>query len=220
MSKTCHAHWRDADLSRWRWPNFSPAEIACRGAGKLLIDEEALNRLQALRDTLGKPLIVRPAYRSPEHNRAVGGAAASRHLDGAAFDIAMANHDPEPPHDCDGVVRKRRRWWRSSMKLASTGRPRARWTIWSRPSARAACPRAKRRRFRRNRPGLSAFTWRPLEGVSPYLLLDGARTIARGRRDCEPRRDRGRRCRRGRQARSSRAWIPAPVGRWFRPTVA
>jgi G3E family GTPase len=33
-------------------------------------------------------------YRSPEHNRAVGGAGRSRHLDGAAFDIAMANHDP------------------------------------------------------------------------------------------------------------------------------
>ena len=95
MPKTFHAHWRDADLSRWRWPNFSPAEIACRGTGRLLIDEEALDKLQALRDALGKPLIVRSAYRSPEHNRAVGGAVASRHLDGAAFDIAMANHDPE-----------------------------------------------------------------------------------------------------------------------------
>ena len=95
MPKTFHAHWRDADLSRWCWPNFSPAEIACRGTGKLLIDEEALDRLQALRDALGKPLIVRSAYRSPEHNRAVGGAVASRHLDGAAFDSAMANHDPE-----------------------------------------------------------------------------------------------------------------------------
>jgi uncharacterized protein YcbK (DUF882 family) len=43
---------------------------------------------------MGKPLIVRSAYRSPEHNRAVGGATRSKHLDGAAFDIAMANHDP------------------------------------------------------------------------------------------------------------------------------
>jgi uncharacterized protein YcbK (DUF882 family) len=74
-----------------RWPNFSPAEIACRGTGKLLINEPALDKLQALRDRLGKPLIVRSAYRSPEHNRAVGGATRSKHLDGAAFDIAMAN---------------------------------------------------------------------------------------------------------------------------------
>ncbi len=78
----------------WRWPNFSPAEIACRGTGKLLVNEPALDKPQALRDRLGKPLIVRSAYRSPEHNRAVGGAIRSKHLDGAAFDIAMANHDP------------------------------------------------------------------------------------------------------------------------------
>lgn len=33
-------------------------------------------------------------YRSPEHNRAVGGAKRSKHMEGAAFDIAMSNHDP------------------------------------------------------------------------------------------------------------------------------
>jgi zinc D-Ala-D-Ala carboxypeptidase len=94
MTTTFHRHWRDVPGSAWRWPNFSPAEIACRGTGKLLINEPALDKLQALRDRLGKPLIVRSAYRSPEHNRAVGGAPRSKHLDGAAFDIAMGNHDP------------------------------------------------------------------------------------------------------------------------------
>jgi hypothetical protein len=53
-----------------------------------------MDALQALRDALGKPLIVRSAYRSPEHNRAVGGAPRSKHMDGTAFDIAMSNHDP------------------------------------------------------------------------------------------------------------------------------
>ena len=94
ITTTFHRHWRDVPESGWRWPNFSPAEIACRATGKLLINEPVLDRLQALRDRLGKPLIVRSAYRSPEHNRAVGGATRSKHLDGAAFDIAMANHDP------------------------------------------------------------------------------------------------------------------------------
>ena len=94
MTTTFHRHWRDVPESGWRWPNFSPAEIACRGTGKLLVNESALDKLQALRDRLGKPLIVRSAYRSPEHNRAVGGARASKHMDGTAFDIAMANHDP------------------------------------------------------------------------------------------------------------------------------
>ncbi|WP_280513566.1 YcbK family protein [Cereibacter sphaeroides] len=33
-------------------------------------------------------------YRSPEHNRTMGGAPASKHMQGTAFDIAMSNHDP------------------------------------------------------------------------------------------------------------------------------
>jgi hypothetical protein len=87
-------HFREVPDSAWRWSNFSPAEIACRGTGQLSLHPEALDKLQALRVRLGKPLIVRSAYRSPEHNRAVGGAPRSKHMDGTAFDIAMANHDP------------------------------------------------------------------------------------------------------------------------------
>ncbi len=87
-------HYRDVPQSRWRWPNFSPAEIACHGSGQFLLHAPALDRLQALRDRLGKPLIVRSAYRSPGHNRAVGGAPRSKHMEGTAFDIAMSNHDP------------------------------------------------------------------------------------------------------------------------------
>jgi zinc D-Ala-D-Ala carboxypeptidase len=94
MTTTFYAHWRDVPENTWRWPNFSAAEIACRGTGKLLVNEPALDMLQALRDRLGKPLIVRSAYRSPGHNRAVGGATRSKHMEGAAFDIAMSNHDP------------------------------------------------------------------------------------------------------------------------------
>ncbi|MFC4623966.1 YcbK family protein [Daeguia caeni] len=94
MTTMTYKHWRDVPESGWRWPNFSPAEIACRGTGKLLVNEPALDKLQALRDRLGKPLIVRSAYRSPAHNRAVGGAPRSKHMDGTAFDIAMSNHDP------------------------------------------------------------------------------------------------------------------------------
>jgi zinc D-Ala-D-Ala carboxypeptidase len=87
-------HFRDVPDGLWRWRNFSPAEIACRGTGQLKLHPDALDKLQALRDRLGKPLILRSAYRSPEHNRAVGGAPRSKHMDGTAFDIAMSNHDP------------------------------------------------------------------------------------------------------------------------------
>ena len=89
-----YRHFRDVPARDWRWKNFSPAEIACRGTGQLKLVPEAMDKLQALRDRLGKPLILRSAYRSPEHNRAVGGAPASKHMAGTAFDIDMANHDP------------------------------------------------------------------------------------------------------------------------------
>ena len=94
MPTLTYPHWRDVPANTWRWPNFSAAEIACRGTGAIKINTEAMDKLQALRDRLGKPLIIRSAYRSPEHNRAVGGAKASKHMQGTAFDIAMANHDP------------------------------------------------------------------------------------------------------------------------------
>ena len=94
MPTTTYAHFRDVPESAWRWPSFSPAEIACRGTGAIKINTEAMDKLQSLRNRLGKPLIVRSGYRSPSHNRAVGGAPASKHMQGTAFDIAMSNHDP------------------------------------------------------------------------------------------------------------------------------
>jgi zinc D-Ala-D-Ala carboxypeptidase len=87
-------HFREVPPNLWRWHSFSPAEIACRGTGQLKLHPAAMDALQALRDRLGKPLILRSAYRSPAHNRAVGGAPHSKHMDGTAFDIAMSNHDP------------------------------------------------------------------------------------------------------------------------------
>lgn len=91
---TYYQHWRNVPAKEWYWPNFSPAEIACRGTGKLRMNAEALVRLQELRVTLGKPMIINSAYRRPEHNRAVGGAKASKHMEGIAFEVSMANHDP------------------------------------------------------------------------------------------------------------------------------
>jgi len=92
-----HNIYTSHNVAPWdanRWPNFSPKELACKGTGRLAYDPEALDMLQALRDRLRRPLIVRSAYRSPEHNRKVGGAKESFHLDGAAFDVSMVNHDP------------------------------------------------------------------------------------------------------------------------------
>lgn len=94
MPTTLYSSWRDVPKAKWRWANFSPAEIACRGDGSIKVNEEALDCLQALRDLTGQPMIVLSGYRSPAHNRRVGGARASKHMEGAAFDISMTNHDP------------------------------------------------------------------------------------------------------------------------------
>ncbi|HEV8034393.1 YcbK family protein [Yoonia sp.] len=92
--KTHYEHYSRVPPKDWHWPSFSPSEIACKGTGKLLIDTDAMDRLQALRDRLGKPVIITSAYRSPEHNKRVGGAKSSKHMDGIAFDVRMDNHDP------------------------------------------------------------------------------------------------------------------------------
>lgn len=106
MTTTFFDHWREAPEDDWRWPNFSPSEIACRGTGKLLINEPALDKLQALRDRLGKPLIVRsassprsqgaheckrrcattPSYQRSRFSR----ASAARRSNGTAL---ISNHD-------------------------------------------------------------------------------------------------------------------------------
>ena len=95
MTTHYYADWRDVPDKLWRWPSFSPEEIACRGDGAIRINAAALDKLQALRDRLGVPLIVHSAYRSPDYNRQIGGAKHSMHLQGAAFDISMANHEPD-----------------------------------------------------------------------------------------------------------------------------
>lgn len=97
-----YEHYTEVPTAEWRWPSFSPREIACKGTGKLLVNEQALNKLQLLRDRLHAPIILRSAYRSPEHNRKVGGAKNSRHMQGDAFDVQMNNHDP---HEFEAAAR-------------------------------------------------------------------------------------------------------------------
>lgn len=94
---TLYANWRDVDAAEFqkRWPNFSPREIACKGTGRLLVNADALDKLQELRNRLGVPIILTSAYRSPQHNATLPGAAKnSFHMQGNAFDVRMENHNP------------------------------------------------------------------------------------------------------------------------------
>ena len=85
MSKEIHY----TEVKDWRWPNFTPKEIACKGDGKIIVHERALDCLQKFRNIVGGPVILNSAYRSAEYNKRVGGAPASQHLLGKAFDIQI-----------------------------------------------------------------------------------------------------------------------------------
>jgi hypothetical protein len=58
-----------------------------RGARRAFVDPEAVWHVQQIRFGLGRPLVVSSSFRSPEHNRDVGGAPFSRHLYGDAVDV-------------------------------------------------------------------------------------------------------------------------------------
>lgn len=97
-----YSHYTKYPMHLWRWPSFSPREIASKGEGELMVNEAAMDKLQALRNRLGVPLLLTSAYRSQAHNRRVGGAKASKHLEGIAFDVRMENHDP---HEFEAAAR-------------------------------------------------------------------------------------------------------------------
>ena len=88
------------DTYRWRhrgaaegpdWPlrNFQPREFECPLSGVLLLHIPTVDRLDRVRDRLNAPMLVTSGYRSPEYNLRVGGAQASYHMLGRAFDIKV-----------------------------------------------------------------------------------------------------------------------------------
>jgi uncharacterized protein YcbK (DUF882 family) len=76
-------------------PNFQLHEVVCK-CGKCfsIVDMYTLWRLQALRDKLGKPVMIHSAYRCPEYNEKVDGADHSFHMLGVAFDITCRGVTP------------------------------------------------------------------------------------------------------------------------------
>lgn len=101
MTKEFYNHYSEFPMSKWRWPDFTPGEIASRTRvsngvgpkGPLLLDYRSMDMLQELRDRIGKPFYVNSAFRSEEYNQFIGGASRSYHVQGMAFDISMHNHN-------------------------------------------------------------------------------------------------------------------------------
>jgi hypothetical protein len=76
-------------------PNFIVREFASKcGADKILIDDRLPHVLQHMRTLLGnRSLSVNSGYRTPEHNKRIGGATNSFHLRGMAADISQHGTD-------------------------------------------------------------------------------------------------------------------------------
>lgn len=84
------AHWRDVPAAVWRWPHFTPEEMACRGDGSLKMDETFLDRLESLRGIVGFGLTVNSGYRSPAYNLKVADSGdAGPHTTGRAVDFQL-----------------------------------------------------------------------------------------------------------------------------------
>ncbi len=72
--------------------HFNLREFQCKGekccGNTVKIDSRLVSMLEALRRELGVPFVITSAFRCKEHNKRVGGAKGSYHLQGLAVDIA------------------------------------------------------------------------------------------------------------------------------------
>ena len=81
--------------------NFNREEFDCKD-GTVIPDEylgnvtELAMNLQVLRDHIGEPVMITGSgYRTPSHNKKVGGAKRSQHLTASGADINAKNYSPQ-----------------------------------------------------------------------------------------------------------------------------
>jgi hypothetical protein len=70
--------------------HFLASEFRCPCCGEARVSRRLVKLAEALRERLGRPILVTSGYRCRKHNREVGGAPASRHMAGRALDMAAA----------------------------------------------------------------------------------------------------------------------------------
>lgn len=71
--------------------HFHVDELRSKGNNDCYVRRELLGAMEKLRGAIGTPLGVLSAYRDPVHNKRVGGATYSMHVEGFAFDPSASN---------------------------------------------------------------------------------------------------------------------------------
>jgi len=71
-------------------PHFSLEEFGGVPKGKLPAVQLVAERLEVVRAAIGKPIVITSGYRSPAHNKAIGGAPNSAHIRGLAADYQVS----------------------------------------------------------------------------------------------------------------------------------
>lgn len=80
--------------SAWRWRNFTPEELTCRGTGQIVVVPEFMDKLQRLRTALGFPFPVTSGYRAPEYNAKVSTTGLDGpHTTGRAVDLRLQGEE-------------------------------------------------------------------------------------------------------------------------------
>ena len=71
-----------------KYPNFSKHEFDCKETGENEMHPKFLDKLQELRDIVGKPFVISSGYRSPSHSIEAGKSMPGEHTYGLAADIS------------------------------------------------------------------------------------------------------------------------------------
>ncbi|MEQ8396440.1 D-Ala-D-Ala carboxypeptidase family metallohydrolase [Thalassobaculum sp.] len=74
----------------WGWPNFTPAELACKHTGCLIVVPAFMSKLQALRSALAFPFPISSGYRHTSHPAERHKPLPGAHSFARAVDIAVS----------------------------------------------------------------------------------------------------------------------------------
>lgn len=78
--------------------NFQKHELECPCCHEIIVNQDFIEALQDLRDSVGRPFRITSGFRCEKHNKEVGGAENSRHLKGVAVDILIRDWSSEDIH--------------------------------------------------------------------------------------------------------------------------